>query len=116
MGSVVFLLFRFTGNSFSYHSVRNNVGYGFAEMDNLGFMKWIITKGSWRGIDFLHIHNLFWEAPWPSGRAPDSRARGRGFDSRSGLHVVSLSKMHLLPKKYWLYPGSGGSVHMTENC
>ena len=50
------------------------------------------------------------KAPWPSGRASDSRARGRGFDPHSGPRVVSLSKIHLPPKKYWLYPGSGGSV------
>ena len=54
------------------------------------------------------------EAWWPSGRASDSGARGRGFDPHSGRRVVSLSKIHLPHKKYWLYPGSGGSVHMTE--
>ena len=31
---------------------------------------------------------------WPSGRASDSGARGRGFDSHSGRRVVSLSKIH----------------------
>ena len=41
------------------------------------------------------------EARWPSGRAFDSRARGRGFDPHSGHHVVSLSKIHFPPKKYW---------------
>ena len=40
-------------------------------------------------------------AQWPSGRALDSGARGRGFDPHSGRHVVSLSKIHLPPKKYW---------------
>ena len=30
------------------------------------------------------------EAWWPSGRALDSGARGRGFDPRSGRRVVSL--------------------------
>ena len=43
----------------------------------------------------------FREAPWPSGRASDSGARGRGFDPHSGRRVVSLSKIHLPPKKYW---------------
>ena len=37
----------------------------------------------------------------PSGRASDSGARGRGFDPHSGRRVVSLSKIHLPPKKYW---------------
>ena len=32
------------------------------------------------------------EARWPSGRASDSGARGRGFDPHSGRRVVSLSK------------------------
>ena len=41
------------------------------------------------------------EALWPSGRASDSEARGRGFDPHSGRRVVSLSKIHLPPKKYW---------------
>ena len=31
----------------------------------------------------------------------DSGARGRGFDPHSGRRVVSLSKIHLPPKKYW---------------
>ena len=38
------------------------------------------------------------EARWPSGRASDSGARGRGFDSHSGRRVVSLSKIDLRPK------------------
>ena len=38
------------------------------------------------------------EARWPSGRASDSGARGRGFDPHSGRRVVSLSKIHLPPK------------------
>ena len=38
---------------------------------------------------------------WPSGRASDSGARGRGFDPHSGRRVVSLSKIHLPPKKCW---------------
>ena len=38
------------------------------------------------------------EAPWPSGRASDMGARGRGsFLTRV---AVSLSKIHLPPKKY----------------
>ena len=40
-------------------------------------------------------------ARWPSGRALDSGARSRGFDPHSGRHVVSLSKIHLPPRKYW---------------
>ena len=39
------------------------------------------------------------EARWPSGRASDSRARGRGFDPHSCRRVVSLSKIHLPPKR-----------------
>ena len=38
---------------------------------------------------------------WPSGKASDSGARGRGFDPHTGRRVVSLSKIHLPPKKYW---------------
>ena len=41
------------------------------------------------------------EVRWPSGRALDSGARGWGFDPHSGHRVVSLSKIHLPPKKYW---------------
>ena len=48
---------------------------------------------------FLPFH-WYREAPWPSGRASDSGARGRGFDPHSGRRVVSLSR-HLPPKKYW---------------
>ena len=44
--------------------------------------------------------NLIREARWPSGRVADSKARGRGFDPHSGRRVVSLSKIHLPPKKY----------------
>ena len=40
-------------------------------------------------------------APWPSGRASDIGARGRGFDPHSRRRVVSLSKIHLPPQKYW---------------
>ena len=39
------------------------------------------------------------EARWPSGRASDSRARGRGFDPHSCRRGVSLSKIHLPPKR-----------------
>ena len=38
------------------------------------------------------------EERWPSGRASDSGARGRGFDPHSGCCVLSLSKIHLPPK------------------
>ena len=31
----------------------------------------------------------------------DFGARGWGFDPHSGRRVVSLSKIHLPPKKYW---------------
>ena len=44
------------------------------------------------------------EARWPSGRASDSGARGRRFDPHSGSHVVSLSKIHLPPKKVLVIP------------
>ena len=47
------------------------------------------------------LKNRTREARWPSGRASDSGARGRGFDPLSGRRVVSLSKIHLPPKKYW---------------
>ena len=62
--------------------------------------------------DNARIHNTdsVMEACWPSGRASDSGARGRGFEPHSGRRVVSFSKIHLPPKKYWKYPGSGGSV------
>ena len=47
------------------------------------------------------VHNLVTpfarEAPWPSGRASVSEARGRGFDPHSGRRVVSFSKIHLPP-------------------
>ena len=44
---------------------------------------------------------VFREAPWPSGRASDSGARGQGFDPQSGRCIVSLSKIHLPPTKFW---------------
>ena len=44
-------------------------------------------------------------------RSSDSGARGRGFDPHSGRRVVSLSKIHLppkkvlvIPRKRWLHP------------
>ena len=37
-------------------------------------------------------------------RASDSGARGRGFDPHSGRRVVSLSKIHLTPKKVLVIP------------
>ena len=49
-------------------------------------------------------HDQDREAPWPSGRASDSGARGRGLDPRSGHRVVSLSKMHLPSKKVLVIP------------
>ena len=52
-------------------------------------------------ISFRHVHSCIREARWPSGRALDSRARGQGFDRHSIRRVVSLSKIHLPPKKYW---------------
>ena len=48
-----------------------------------------------------HMHQRFGEVQWPSGRVSDSGARGQQFDPHSGRHVVSLSKIHLPPKKYW---------------
>ena len=47
------------------------------------------------------VHNTAPQgARWPSGRASHSGARGRGFETY--LHrVVSLSKIRLLPEKYW---------------
>ena len=53
------------------------------------------------GSVLLEQQNVSREARWPSGRALDSGARGRGFDPHSGRSVVSLSKIHLPPKKYW---------------
>ena len=66
-----------------------------------------MTMNEWSFLARLHER----EALWPSGRASDSRARGRGFDPHSGRCVVSLlSKIHLPPKKYCSYPGSGGFI------
>ena len=50
----------------------------------------------------LSLHSR--EAPWPSGRASYSGARGRGFDPHLGRRVVSLSKIHLPPKKVMVIP------------
>ena len=58
----------------------------------------------------LSIQRRSQEARWPSGRASDSGARGRGFDPHSGRRVVSLSKLHLPPKSTGQNQGSGGSV------
>ena len=41
---------------------------------------------------------------WPSGTASDSGARGWGLDPNSGRHVISLSKIHLPPKKVLVIP------------
>ena len=70
--------------------------------------------------DLVNIHvavlagtNVFIiaEARWSSGRAPDSGARGQGFDPQSERRVLSLSKIHLppekvlvIPRKWWLRP------------
>ena len=35
------------------------------------------------------------------GIASDSGSRGRGFDPHSGRRVVSFSKIHFHPQKYW---------------
>ena len=45
------------------------------------------------------VQTISLEARWPSGRA-----RGRGFDPHSGHRVVSLSKIHLPPKKVLVIP------------
>ena len=49
------------------------------------------------------------EARWPSGRASDREVVG--FDPHSGRRLVSLSKIHLppkkvlvIPRKQWLHP------------
>ena len=52
-------------------------------------------------FDMYTVTSVAREARWPSNRASDSGARGRGFDPHSGRRVVSLSKIHLPPKKYW---------------
>ena len=63
------------------------------------------------------MSELIGEAWWPSDIALDSGARGWGFRPHLGRRVVSLSKIHLPPKKYqkvvisrklWLHP------NMTE--
>ena len=59
-------------------------------------MHHIQAKGTVKNCTYLE-----WEAPLPSGRASDSGARGQGLEAHSGRRVVSLSKMHLPPKKYW---------------
>ena len=48
-----------------------------------------------------YCHDIEGEAQWPSGRVSDSGARGRGFNPHSGRRVVSLSNLHLPPKKSW---------------
>ena len=50
---------------------------------------------------YLDNHLSEREARWPSGKASDSGARGWGLDPHSGRRVVSLSKIHLPPRKYW---------------
>ena len=47
----------------------------------------------------------------------DSGSRGQRLEPHSGRRVVFLSKTYLPKKKYWLYPGSGGSVPTgLKNC
>ena len=65
---------------------------------------------------FFHLKMVIFtaltrEVRWPSDRVSDSGARGRRFDPHSGCRVVSLSKIHLPPKKVlvisrkrWLRP------------
>ena len=55
---------------------------------------------NWDALELMSLNHTknIGEARWPSGRASDSRARSRGFDPLSGRRVVSLSKIHLLPK------------------
>ena len=53
---------------------------------------------------FQHSTHPRGEARWPSGRASDSGARGRGFDPHSGRRVVSLSKIHIPPTKELVIP------------
>ena len=59
----------------------------------------------------IAMTQCIWEAWWPSGRALDSGATGQGFYPHSGRRVVSLSKIHLppkkvlvIPRKRWLHP------------
>ena len=58
----------------------------------------LITSAEMSGDCVSKYTSLAREAPWPSGRASDYGARGRGFDPHSGRRVVSLSKIHLPPK------------------
>ena len=51
-------------------------------------------------VELFFVPNKEREARLPSGRASDSGARSSGFDPHSGRRVVSLSKIHLPPKKY----------------
>ena len=50
-----------------------------------------------------HIHVQSWGARWPSGRASDSGASGRGFDTYL-RRVVSLSKDTFTPRKVLVVP------------
>ena len=59
---------------------------------------------------FPKAPNMIWGAQWPSGRASDSGARGRGFDTYLRC-VASLSKdtftprkVLVIPRKRWLRP------------
>ena len=54
----------------------------------------------------FHFILFLREARWPSGRALDSGARGRGLDPHSGRRVVSFTSQKVLV----IPGGSGGSV------
>ena len=56
---------------------------------------------NWTKMHMWMVASIKREAWWPSGRATDSGARGRGFNPHSGHRVVSLRKIHLPPKKNW---------------
>ena len=69
-------------------------------MKSQGIWIWILSGNPGSGT----VYNYFKEAGWPSGRASDSGARGQGLDRHSGRQVVSLSKIHLPPKKVLVIP------------
>ena len=57
------------------------------------------------------------EARWPSDRASDFGARGRGFDPHSGRRVVSLRKIHLPPQNTGnTKEAVAASRHCWKNC
>ena len=67
---------------------------------NVGFLMTRLKFSDTQNVcsDYPKIQTEVREARWPSGRASDSGARGRGFDPHTGRRVVSLSKIHLPPK------------------